>query len=247
MQGTVLEIGREDPRPVCGCHPGLGKNGTHVWSARYEDLECHFRILSDTISQKEQETASTFRKPSDAKKYIIRRGIVRCILAHYTGHAPEMLSFIIGENGKPELDAESTCGEVSFNVSNSGESFLIGVTRKRRIGVDIVRMNPSYQFQDTAEYLMTPAEKVFFKSMEPALRYQGFFRIWAAKEAIIKATGGMLTHMRTTDLSEIIDDILYSPDYSMNFLDTHPPFFLWQFTSKSGDLGAIAVDAGRIQ
>jgi 4'-phosphopantetheinyl transferase len=122
---------------------------------------------------------------------------------------------------------------------------LIGVTKKRRIGVDLVTMEPSYRFQDIAEYMLTPAEKTFLKRIEPAQRYQVFFRIWAAKEAVIKATGGTMALMKTIDLSDIIEDILYSPDYSMNFMDTHPPFFLWQFTSGSGYLGAIAVDAGK--
>ena len=151
-----------------------------------------------------------------------------------------------GKNGKPELGPDNTSAEISFSLSHTSERILIGVTKKRQIGVDIVSMDPSYQFQDTAEYLMTPAEKVFLERIEPAQRYQVFFRIWAAKEAIIKATGGTLSLMGTTDLSEIIEDILYSPDYSMYCLDTHPPFFLWEFMDGSGHLGAIAVDAGRV-
>jgi len=240
---TVLEIGQENLLPVCRCPKGLEKNTIHVWSARYEDLEHHFRILSDLISLQEQETASTFRKSADAKKYVIRRGLVRSILARYTHHSPEKIVFIIGENGKPELFPDTDSAEISFNLSQSSEGVLIGITKKRRIGVDIVQMDPSYRFQETAEYLMTPLEKAFLKRIEPTLRYEVFFRIWAAKEAIIKATGGTLSLMGATDLSDIIEDVLYSPDYSMNVLDTCPPFFISQFTSGSGDLGAIAVDA----
>jgi 4'-phosphopantetheinyl transferase len=245
VQCTVLEIGQKEILTACEFPPVLEKNSIHVWSARYGDLERHFGILSDVISQKEQETASTFRKSADAKKYVIRRGIVRSILAYYTHHSPEKIVFISGENGKPELFPDTDTAELSFNLSHSGERVLIGVTKKRRIGVDIVRMNPSYRFQDTGEFLMTPAEKVFLERTEPAQRYQVFFRIWASKEAIIKATGGTLTQMGTTDLSEIIEDILYSPDYSMHCLSTHLPFFLWQFTDGSGHLGAIAIDVGK--
>jgi hypothetical protein len=39
--------------------------------------------------------------------------------------------------------------------------------------------------------------------------------------------------METTDLSEIIEDVLCSPQYSMKYLNTHPPFFIWQFTGGS--------------
>ena len=245
VQCTVLAIGQEDPLPAYGCPKGLEKNSIHVWSARYRDLERHFRILSDVISRQEQETASTFRKSADAKKYVIRRGIVRSILAHYTRLTPEMLAFITGKNGKPELDPPDGYADLSFNLSHTSEMVLIGVTKKRRIGVDLVKMDPSYRFQDIAAYLLTPAEKAFLNRIEPDQRYQVFFRIWTAKEAILKANGSTLSLMGTTDLSEIIADVLYSPDYSMNFMDTHPPYFLWQFTSGSGHLGAIVVDAGR--
>jgi phosphopantetheinyl transferase len=46
-------------------------------------------------------------------------------------------------------------------------------------------MDPSYRFDDSAEYILTPAEKAFLKRIEPVLRYQVFFRIWATKEAIL--------------------------------------------------------------
>lgn len=245
VQCTVLEIGQKEILTACEFPPVLEKNSIHVWSARYGDLERHFRILSDVISQRELETASTFRKSADAAKYVIRRGFVRSILARYTQHLPEKIVFITGENGKPALFPDTDSAEISFNLSQSNERVLIGITKKRRIGVDIVQMDPSYRFQETAEYLMTRSEKAFLKRIEPAKRYQVFFRIWAVKEAIIKATGGTLTQIGTTDLSEIIEDILYTPDYSMNFLNTHPPFFVWQFMDGSGHLGAIAVDAGK--
>lgn len=243
VQCTVLTIGQENPLPVCGCIPGLEKNRIHIWSARYEDLERHFRILSGTISRKEQETACTFRKSADAKKYVIRRGVVRHILARYTRHTPEMLIFNTGKNGKPELHPDSASAGVSFSLSHTEEKLVIGVTEKRRIGVDIVSMNPSYQYRDAAEYLLTPSEKAFLTTIEPSQKYQVFFRIWASKEAVIKAIGGTMALMKTIDLSDIIEDILVDPGYSMNYLATRPPFFLWQFTGGPGYPGAIAVDA----
>jgi hypothetical protein len=64
------------------------------------------------------------------------------------------------------------------------------------------------------------------------------------KEANLKATGSTLALMETTDLSEIIEDVLCSPQYSMKYLNTHPPFFIWQFTGGSGHHAAIAVESG---
>jgi 4'-phosphopantetheinyl transferase len=244
VQCTVFSIGGKDPLPACGFPPVLEKNSIHVWSARYADLDQHFRVLSNGISREEQNTASLYRKSVDAKKFILRHGTGRTILAHYIRQNPEMISFKTGKNGKPELDPADVCADVSFNLSHTSDMMLIGVSRQRRIGVDIVKMEPSYRFDDTADYMLTPAEKGFLKRTEPALRYQVFFRIWATKEALLKATGSTLNLMKTTDLSDILEEVVCSADYSMNYLDTTPPFFLWQFTNGSGHLGAIAVDAG---
>jgi hypothetical protein len=54
----------------------------------------------------------------------------------------------------------------------------------------------------------------------------------------------MLALMETMDLSEIIGEVLCSPQYSMKYLNTHPPFFIWQFTGGSGHHAVIAVESG---
>jgi 4'-phosphopantetheinyl transferase len=244
MQCKVVGIGQAGPLQPFGFPPFLEENRIHVWSAGYEDLDRHFRILSGVISPEERHTATTFRNSADAKKYILRHGVLRIILGDYTHQDPELVSLVKGKNGKPELDPQGTYADVFFNLSHTSEKILIGVTKKRRIGVDIVKMDPAYTFHDSAEYILTPAEKAFMRRIEPALRYQVFFRIWAIKEAILKATGGTLALMKNTDLSEIIPDILFSPGNSMKYLETHPPFFIWQFTSAPGHYGAIAADAG---
>jgi len=242
VQCTVFSIGGKDPLPACGFPSVAEKNSIHVWSAWYADLDQNFRVLSKSISREELNTASTYRNSADTRKYVMRHGLVRIILAHYTHGNPEMVSFKTGMHGKPQLDLPGGYADISFNLSHTSEMVLIGFTKKRRIGVDVVKMDPSYRFHESAEYILTPGEKAFLNSIEPALRYQIFFRIWTLKEAILKATGSTLTMMEKIDLSEIIQDVIFSPDYSMKFLDTPPPFFIWQFNSGSGHRGAIAVD-----
>ena len=52
------------------------------------------------------------------------------------------------------------------------------------------------------------------QSIEPVLRYQIFFRLWAIKEAVLKATGSTLSLMEKTDLSGIIEDIMGNSEYT---------------------------------
>ena len=155
-----------------------------------------------------------------------------------------MVPLKTGKNGKPELDLKRDHTDVSFNLSHTSEMVLIGVTRKHRIGIDIVHMDSAYRFHDTAEYMLTPAEKAGMQRIEPVLRYQIFFRLWAIKEAVLKATGSTLSLMEKTDLSGIIEDIMGTSEYTMKYQDMKQSFFIWQFTCGSDHHGAIAVDTG---
>jgi 4'-phosphopantetheinyl transferase len=244
LQCMLVDIGRKESLQPDGFLPCIQKDRIHIWLAGYEDLDRHFRVLTGVISPEERDVASTFTNSADTRKYMLRHGVLRSILAHYTYQDPEQVALVTGKNGKPALDPKGGYADIFFNLSHTSEKILIGVTRKHRIGVDIVKMEPSYPFQESAEYILTPAEKRSLQSVEPALRYQVFFKIWAIKEAILKATGGTLALMKNTDLSEIIPDLLFSPDYSMKYLKPPPPFFIWQFTSAPGHYGAIAADAG---
>lgn len=242
---TGVDIGAESPVPVVGFPRRAEENRVHIWSARYAGLAGHLRAFSVVISQKEQDTASTFRSPADAEKYVIRQGVLRTILGNYTGLSPETLSLTKGTNGKPELDDPAAHGYLTFNLSHSEEMVLIGITRKRRIGVDIVSVGPSFRYHETAEYILTPAERAVFHRIDPALRHQVFFRIWAVKEALLKATGSTLAMMATIDLSGMMHDAVSPLEYSMSCLDSCPPFYIWQFSCGTGHFGAIAVEATR--
>jgi 4'-phosphopantetheinyl transferase len=242
VQCNVVDIGECTRLLVCRSPPVLKDNSIHIWSARYGDLERHSRILLNSVNREDQKTASAFRNPADTNKYLLRHGLLRIILAHYTHHKPEMVPLKTGKNGKPEMDQKGDPADVLFNLSHTGEMVLIGVTRKHLIGADIVHIDPSYQFQDTAEYMLTPAEKVCMQRIEPVLRSQIFFRIWAIKEAILKATGSTLNLMEKTDLSGMIEDVRGFPEYSMKYQNMQQSFFIWQFTCGSAHLGVIAVD-----
>jgi 4'-phosphopantetheinyl transferase len=245
VQCTVVEIRQENPPQIFRFPPVLKEDSIHIWSARYDALARSPGVVSGGVSREEQKTASAFRNSADAEKYLLRHTLLRSILGQYINCNPEMTPLKTGKNGKPELDLRSGCADISFNLSHTSEMLLIGVTKKRRIGVDIVNLQDSYRFHDNAEYILTQGEKIFLKRTEPALMYQVFFRMWAMKEAILKVTGSTLNLMAETDLSEIIEEIVCSPEYSMHYLDSQPPFFLAQFMCGSEHLGAIAVDACR--
>jgi 4'-phosphopantetheinyl transferase len=244
LRCNVIDVSQESTLQAVGFPPFLQKNRIHVWSASYRDLDRHYKVLSGITSREERYAASLFRNTADSRKYILRHGLLRIILGNYTHHDPEEMSFSTGRNGKPELVPHGGYADVSFNLSHTSEMAIIGITRTQRIGIDIVKMDPLYQYHDIAEYVLTPAEKAFLQRIEPARKHQAFFRIWALKEAILKATGDTLSMMKDTDTSDVIQKGFTFPCCSLKYRKSLPPFFIWQFSSGPDHCGAIAAEIG---
>lgn len=237
----AVGIGQGDTIQESGCTPFLQKNTIHIWSARYVDLDRHYQVLSSVITPKEHKKAFTFRKSADTRRYILRHGMVRTILSNYTHHEPELLRLLTNKNGKPELDPQCGYSDVSFNLSHTSDMVLIGVARMHRIGVDVVKMDPHYPYDTIAGYMFTPAEKAFMQSTEPDLRCQIFFRIWALKEALLKATGGTVMMMKDTDVSEIMQETFPSCCCAMKPQNIRSGFFIYRFDSGHRHHSVIAA------
>ncbi len=116
---------------------------------------------------------------------------LRAILASYVGRLPHTLTFELSAHGKPSLSYAS-CGDttgLTFNLSHSGELALVGVTCRRRLGVDIERIRPELAEGAIAERFFSPAEVRDLNELAGAERVCGFFRCWTRKEAFVKARG----------------------------------------------------------
>jgi len=83
--------------------------------------------------------------------------------------------------------------------------------------------------------------KKHFQSTEPDLRYQIFFRIWALKEALLKATGGTVMMMKDTDVSEIMQGTFPSCCCAMKHQNIRSSFFIYQFDSGHRHHSVIAA------
>ncbi len=128
------------------------------------------------------------------------------ILAHQLGHAPRIVR---GEHGKPRL-AE---GALAFNVAHSGTWAVIAIAPSE-VGIDIEQHRPLDAAVLAARYF-TPAEAAAVRG-EPAL----FFRVWARKEAWLKARGvGVLAPLNEVDVRGavagwFVEDLPIAPGYS---------------------------------
>ena len=159
-----------------------------VWSLLLPELRSELAACRDLLTDAEQERASKFIKTEDGDRFILCRGLLRWILADYLGEAPSALHFEHNENGKPFLKDS----EISFNVSHSRDRLLIAVTAGRTVGVDIEFRRDGLPMESIAKRWFAPEELAFFQGLENPR--DGFFDIWAKKEAFVKALGQGIFH-----------------------------------------------------
>ena len=113
------------------------------------------------------------------------------ILADATKTGPHELQLSSGPHGKPVLSGNSS---VHFNVSRSGGTALVAVTREADVGVDIERLDAKIEASTMARHFFSVSERAELATLSAIDRARGFFNAWTRKEAYLKARGDGIAH-----------------------------------------------------
>jgi len=154
--------------------------------------------------------------------------MTREILADYLQQNPAEIALEVGEHGKPFIKNNP----LHFNVSHSGDYFLMGVTRESAVGVDIECARPNRDFLALAKRFFTPSEFAAIQSDKNPVA--AFYRCWTRKEAFIKAAGLGLSF----GLSNFEVDVSEDLGTQSCLLHSHNPLFSasdWILRSISSD------------
>lgn len=159
------------------------KKSIKVWNIHLPDHLGDTSFYRSLLTGEELARAAKFLKPADADGFILGRGLLRRILADCLNAEPAELRFNRNAQGKPFLED----GKLDFNVSHSRDRLLIAVTAGRAVGIDIEFRRGGLNMASIAKRWFAPAEQEFFQTLgKPE---EGFFEIWAKKEAYVKALG----------------------------------------------------------
>ncbi|HYF76020.1 MAG TPA: 4'-phosphopantetheinyl transferase superfamily protein [Symbiobacteriaceae bacterium] len=145
--------------------------------------------LSRLLSPDERARAGRYHFEKDRSRFIASRGAMRIILGAHLHLAPERVGFCYGEQGKPALAKASADQPLSFNLSDSGDWAVLGVTGAGEIGVDIEALRPIPEITSIAERFFAPSEEAWLRSHPLHDQPWTFHRIWTCKEAYLKALG----------------------------------------------------------
>jgi len=140
------------------------------------------------LSETERKQHDRFRFDDDRHTYLVAHALVRTTLGGMLGVAPEVLTFAIGEHGKPELTyAEHP--DVRFNLSHTRGLVACGVTRSDDIGIDVEQIDRRLEIDHLAGSVLSEDEQAALVPLAGSARRERFFRHWTLKEAYVKAIG----------------------------------------------------------
>ena len=190
----------------------------HIWLWR-TDIEA---FPADVLSASERAAAARFRFPRDRTRATSSRAGLRRLLGGYLEAPPESLVFAVGAEGKPRL---ASAGAVSFNLSHSGIYAAAVVSRDREVGIDLERIRADAAGRDIAARFFSSEERAW---LEATPGVEAFFRLWTAKEAVLKAMG--------TGLSTPLNALSVRPG------EDAPPWNLRELDLAPGYAAAVAFD-----
>ena len=185
---------REAPGTGCATRtPSLhiAPGEVHVWWLNEDAERQDLAPLSALLNPAETALADRFVFARDRARFLLARGTLRRLLAVYTGFSAEALHFATGLHGKPALAPFGP----SFNLSHSGTVLLIAVAPAAlAVGIDVERHRPLCDVSSLAATCFSPEEHAAWSMLPAEQREASFFRLWARKEAFVKATGEGLAH-----------------------------------------------------
>jgi 4'-phosphopantetheinyl transferase len=135
--------------------------------------------------------------PDKGRRRALAHRAQRRILAGYLELDPEQVQYEQGAYGKPYLQG----GRLQFNLSHSGAVALLAVSRELELGVDVQGPHRTATRPWFARRICTARE---LEQLGPEPEPAQLLRLWARKEAVIKARGD-LSYVSAGEI-DVLDD-----------------------------------------
>lgn len=129
------------------------------------------------------------------KYLLLSRSLLQYILQSFY-KIQELPSIGYLEHGKPYFIDHPN---LAFNITHTNNTMAIIVAKEGPVGIDIEEIKQRKNFVGLEEKVLHSIEKEWLHSQTNYL--YGFFTLWSAKEAYLKATGQGLTGLATLELN----------------------------------------------
>ncbi|AHE32462.1 4'-phosphopantetheinyl transferase [Burkholderia pseudomallei] len=171
--------------------PAAQRAGVRLVRLDFDFDAAHRTRALASLSDAERERARRFVRVEDRLRSAATRAVVRGVIGATLGLPPAELRLGADASGRPRLAPEQAAlaPTLDFNVSHSGAHALIAWSRAARVGVDIEARRAGVDWSSLGRAVFAPADAAAIDALPVDERESACYRVWAAKEALLKALG----------------------------------------------------------
>jgi 4'-phosphopantetheinyl transferase len=217
----------------------------HLWLAFYDGItdERLYSAYRELLDAAEKEQGSRFYFARDRRRYMVTRALVRTVLSRYVSVHPREWIFSANAYGRPEIvNEQARDAGLSFNISHTHSLIVLGVTKRRALGVDVENFRAREVSLDIADHFFAPQEVAALSAVPPQQQQYRFFEYWTFKEAYIKARGMGLSLPLDKFNFHYPDDCTVEIAIDPELADEPARWQFWQFRPRSEYLVAICAE-----
>ena len=134
----------------------------------------------------EQERTRGFSYAADRLRFAKCRLLLRGVAACWQGISTQEVAFRYGKHGKPFLVQSHG---LQFNISHTKGCAILALCHDHEIGIDIENTDRNTDIDGVAGKVFTRREQEMLMQLHKDEKRRHFFRLWTAKESLMKATG----------------------------------------------------------
>ena len=179
--------------------PPLGE--VHVYHARLDPPEEVVEACAALLAPAERLLVRRRVTEDLVRRATVSRGLLRLALGGALERAGGEILLHLGKHGRPLLRESEDSAQLDFNVSHTGETWIVALTATGPIGIDVEAPRDETDWDALVDRYFSAAEGEQFRSLPGEQRKGAFFRTWVSKEAFLKARGsGLTTPLREFDV-----------------------------------------------
>ncbi len=207
-----------------------------------EDERLH-AVYRELLNEEEKAQEPRFYFARDRRRYLVTRALVRTVLSRYLNISPGEWVFSNTAYGRPEIaNAEARDQGLSFNISHTHGLIVLGVARRRALGVDVENFQAREAPLDVAGHYFSPGEVAALNAVPPHRQQHRFFEYWTFKESYIKARGMGLSLPLDKFSFHYPDDRTVRIEIDPELADHPSRWQFWQFQPEPEYLLAVCAE-----
>lgn len=157
--------------------------GPEVWALCLRRDPAPYGLL---LSEGESARAAAMMPGPVRRRFIVRRGMLRCLIAERLGLDAAAIEVTADARGRPIVAGQA----LHVSLSSSGDRAVCALSRGPQVGIDIEQRRPVHDIRTLALTVLSPHERrVLAFATAPEDELTTVLRAWTGKEAVCKGTG----------------------------------------------------------